>query len=86
MTIKTHHLSLYRIALLALALLLTGLGMLPKATAGCTYGQTRTIIVSIECCNYPLAYVTKQHQVCCADGVWMNDGNPYCAPNSVCAY
>lgn len=76
---------IYRIALLALALLLTGLGMLPTATAGCTYGQTRTIIVNIACCNYPYAWATKQNQVCCANGTWENNGSPYCGPVSACA-
>ena len=75
----------YRIALLVLALVLTGLGMLPTAMAACTPGARRTIIVNIECCAYPLVRVTKQNQVCNSSGVWVNSGSPYCASNSFCA-
>jgi hypothetical protein len=81
-----HHFSVCRIALLTLALVLTSLGMIPRATASCSPGQTRTIVVSIECCNYPYTWVTKQNQVCCTDGTWMNNGSPYCGSSSHCAF
>ena len=75
-----------RPALLALVLMLTVLAMISPATAGCTYGQTRTIIVNSFCCEYPSVKVTKQNQACCTDGTWMNQGGEYCAPYSFCAY
>jgi hypothetical protein len=85
MMAKINSFSIYRIVLLALAVLLTGLGILPTATAGCTPGQTRTITVNVACCDYPSVKVTKQKQICCADNTWMNDGGPFCAAASVCA-
>ena len=83
----THQLSIYRIALLALALVLTGLAMAPPATATvCTPGQTRTIWVDPHCCTGypPVTDRTAQNQVCCADGTWVNDGAPYCKAAPFC--
>lgn len=81
-----HRVSLYRIAFLALALGLTGLGMLPSAKAACTPGAKRTIIVNIECCgSYPPPKVTKQNQTCSPCGCWQNTGSPYCASHTTCA-
>jgi hypothetical protein len=83
---KINSLSIYRIALLALALVLTGLGVLPTAQAACTPGATRTITVSVVCCgSVPPPKVTKQKQVCNSAGVWVNSGNPFCAAASACA-
>lgn len=78
-------LSVIRPALLAVALLLTVIAMISPATAACTPGAKRTIIVNSACCQYPQVKVTKQNQVCNSSGVWTNSGSSYCAAASVCA-
>jgi hypothetical protein len=76
----------YRIALLTLALVLTGLGMLPKAMAACTPGATRTIILDPTCCgSYPPPKAWKQNQYCGPNGIWFNSGGTYCGSVSACA-
>lgn len=87
----TYQLSIYRIALLALALVLTGLAMVPSATATvCTPGQTRTIVYP-NCCEDsdpppapPRTSRTAQNQVCSDYGTWVNVGFPYCVSAKFC--
>jgi hypothetical protein len=86
MMAKINPLSICRVALLALALALTGLGLLPPAAAACTPGATRTIIVNIFCCgSVPPPKATKQRQVCNSSGVWVNSGSPFCGAVTACA-
>jgi hypothetical protein len=80
-----HHISVYRIALLALALVLTGFGVLPTAMASCTPGDWRTILVDGACCNLPRSDATIQQQQCCA-GYWENVGGPHCGPWPQCYF
>jgi len=83
---KINRPSIYRIAFLTLALVLTLLGMVPTVTAACTPGARRTIIVNIECCgSVPPPKATKQNQVCNSSGVWVNSGGTYCGSVSACA-
>jgi len=71
-------LSVLRPALLVVGLLLTLIAMISPATAACTPGATKTIIVNPVCCQYPQAKATKQNQVCNSSGVWVNSGGTYC--------
>ena len=83
---KANRVPIYRIAFLTLALVLTGLGMLPIATAACTPGAHRTIILDPSCCgSWPPPKATKQNQVCNSNGIWINSGGSYCGSVSACA-
>ena len=87
LTKRNRQFLVFRLALLALVLVLTGLAMVPSATAvECTYPSTRTIWVDPHCCTGypPVTDRTAQNQVCCADGTWVNDGAPYCKPAPFC--
>jgi P pilus assembly chaperone PapD len=77
-------LSAFRPAFLGATLLLAFMAMTSSArAAGCTAGSTRVIVTNIACCQTGVR-VTKQNQTC-SGGVWVNNGNSYCAPNSICA-
>ena len=78
-------LPVYRIALLALALVLTGLGMLPTARAACTPGTTRFVIVDPSCCGFNPPKAWKQKQVCNSNGVWEFTGSRFCTTVTACA-
>lgn len=79
------HVSVRRIALLALALVLTGLGMLPLAAAACNPGDVRYVISDPSCCGFNPPKAWKQKQVCNSSCVWVNSGSPFCATVAACA-
>ena len=86
MSVNTDRLlSLRRLTLMALAVVLTCLALVPSAMACCVEGSTQTVIPSVACCTDPPTIPTRTaNRQTCQNCRWVTTST-FCARASNCA-